>query len=145
MVAAIHLVVPRHRIGVGIVVMDSRGHVLLLRHVFHPKTPWGLPGGWVGRGEAPADAALRELREETGLSAELGPLVYHSYDRPPAHLGLIYLAQAEPTTLRLSHEILEARWFAPDVLPSPLQFSVTAGIAAAVNAFSKTQSVTHTS
>jgi 8-oxo-dGTP diphosphatase len=132
MVIAVHLVVPRHRIGVAVVVMDSSGRVLLLRHVFHPHIPWGLPGGWVGRGEAPAAAALRELQEETGLTARLGPLVHHSYDSRPAHVGLIYLAYAQPAAMQLSHEILEAGWFAPAALPACLTPSVRAGIAAAV-------------
>jgi 8-oxo-dGTP pyrophosphatase MutT (NUDIX family) len=66
---AIRLVVPKHRTGVAVVCLDSSSRVLLLRHVFHPTKPWGLPGGWLNKGESPQDCALRELREETGLDA----------------------------------------------------------------------------
>ena len=69
MILAVHLIVPKQRIGVGLVVFDEQDRVLLLKHVFHPKTPWGLPGGWLGRDESPEQCALRELMEETGLTA----------------------------------------------------------------------------
>jgi ADP-ribose pyrophosphatase YjhB (NUDIX family) len=29
---------------------------------------WGLPAGWVETGETPADAVVREFREETGMA-----------------------------------------------------------------------------
>ena len=67
----IRLVVPKQRIGAGLVALDEEDRVLLLRHVFHPYTPWGIPGGWLNRHEAPADGVLRELKEETGLTAVL--------------------------------------------------------------------------
>lgn len=50
--------------------IDGALHVLLIRD---PYRNWGLPKGHVEAGEAPADAALREVREETGLrELELG-------------------------------------------------------------------------
>jgi ADP-ribose pyrophosphatase YjhB (NUDIX family) len=52
--------------GVAALVEDGEGRVLLVRHSYNPG--WRLPGGGVGRGEACADAVLRELCEEVGLS-----------------------------------------------------------------------------
>lgn len=52
--------------GVAALVEDAQGRVLLVRHSYNPG--WRLPGGGVDRGEAPAEAVLRELREEVGLS-----------------------------------------------------------------------------
>ena len=50
--------------------------VLLVRHTYEPR--WYLPGGGVGRGVAFADAARREVREETTL--EVGALaLFHLY------------------------------------------------------------------
>ena len=52
-------------LGVAGAVFDAGGRVLLVRHRYSPG--WRLPGGGVGRGETPAAAILRELREEVGL------------------------------------------------------------------------------
>jgi 8-oxo-dGTP pyrophosphatase MutT (NUDIX family) len=37
--------------------------------------PWTLPGGWVEPGESPADTAVREVREETGLDVQPGQVL----------------------------------------------------------------------
>ena len=55
-------------VGVIGVLLDEIGErVLLVEHIFHTFRPWGLPGGWIARGEDPARTAEREYREETGL------------------------------------------------------------------------------
>lgn len=92
----------------------------MLRHVFHPHTPWGLPGGWLARDESPAECAHRELWEETGLTANLGPVIHLSREPKPPHLGIVFLAKIVPGQVKLSTEILEATWFESDSLPSPL-------------------------
>lgn len=116
----IKLMVPRHRVGVSLVAFNEDQEVFLLRHVFHPFAPWGLPGGWMDRGESPAACLIRELREETGLTARIGPVVQVVREDRPEHLGLAFLGSLEPGEITLSAEIQDAAWFPMDQLPIPL-------------------------
>ena len=57
--------------GVVVRMLDGAPHVLLIRD---PYRRWGLPKGHLEEGEGNAEAALREVREETGLNdLRLGP------------------------------------------------------------------------
>jgi len=60
---------------VGVVCIES-GMVLLVKRAGEPnKGYWSIPGGRVEFGETLREAALREIREETGLSVRLGRLI----------------------------------------------------------------------
>ncbi|MDX1663557.1 MAG: NUDIX domain-containing protein [Candidatus Promineifilaceae bacterium] len=123
MLMGIHIFVPRHRVGIAVVVLNGEGQILLLEHVFHPYVRWGLPGGWLNRDEQPAAGAARELREETGMEVEMGPVIHLEQEVAPRHLNIAYLARVLPGSrapVRLSGEIISAGWFAPDRLPTPL-------------------------
>ena len=66
------------RIAVYVVCRDEQNRILLT-HLDLPGLPahdaWTLPGGGMEWGERPEDTAVRELDEETGLRAELGPVI----------------------------------------------------------------------
>jgi 8-oxo-dGTP pyrophosphatase MutT (NUDIX family) len=59
--------------SVSVALRDAEGRVLLARHADAQR--WVLPGGAIEPGESPADAALREMWEETGLLVRLTSLV----------------------------------------------------------------------
>jgi 8-oxo-dGTP diphosphatase len=62
-------------LAVGVVVLRG-GEVLLIRRAREPgRGLYSVPGGAVRAGERLAEAAAREVLEETGLAVEIGPLV----------------------------------------------------------------------
>ncbi|MBI2239899.1 MAG: NUDIX hydrolase [Magnetospirillum gryphiswaldense] len=56
------------------VVRDGR-LALVQRDKESPPRRWGLPGGLVELGESPAQAAQREMFEETGITVQAGPII----------------------------------------------------------------------
>jgi 8-oxo-dGTP pyrophosphatase MutT (NUDIX family) len=88
----------------AVVLVDARGWVLLQeRDELAPVDPdrWSMVGGGVEPGETPAEAAVRELAEETGLSGidlvHVDTLHYWCDVCPDPHEASIYLAHTELT------------------------------------------------
>jgi 8-oxo-dGTP diphosphatase len=97
--------------------------VLLIQRAHAPFAGrWALPGGFVEEGERVAEAAPRELAEETGLRVEglelLG--VYDTPGRDPRGwtVSVVYLASIDrEAAVEGSDDASDARWFAIDSLP----------------------------
>jgi ADP-ribose pyrophosphatase YjhB (NUDIX family) len=113
--------------SVGIVTFDARRRVLLVRHA--ELQVWTVPGGAVEPNEVPADAAVREAWEETGLFVELtgirgvygGPDFVVTYANGDAISYVVILFEAQPIGGHLRPdgvETLEAAYFARDELSS---------------------------
>lgn len=117
-------------VGVAALCLNPHGQMLLLERRFHPEIPWGLPGGWVDRGEQPLDAALREVYEETGLEAHDPKLL--SVDGDGQRVEIVYLCQVPSGELHLQRsEVVSYRW----VLPDAVGITLTASHAQAVACF----------
>ena len=77
-----------YRPCVGIILMNPAGHVWVGRRFGITSEAWQMPQGGIDPGETPEAAALRELAEETGVTADLAEIIavsagWHQYDVPP--------------------------------------------------------------
>lgn len=108
---------------------DSIDVVLILTH----EGRWQLPKGWIEDGETPETTAVREVREEAGVAAELvGALdtiryTYTShYDAEPARVRktveFYLLHYVDGSTADHDDEVRDARWFAIDEAIANLAF-----------------------
>jgi len=109
---------------VGLFVVKD-GRVLLVRRGNEPgRGKWSLPGGRVRFGERSEDAAVREMREETGLEVRLRKVVdvVDVFWRGPEgelleHFVIVdFEAEVVGGELRASDDAIDARWFSPEEL-----------------------------
>ncbi len=104
-------------------IFNDQGQLLIVEHVFHPRVPWGLPGGWMNRDETPEQTIIREVREETALSVIVDrPLLIATSPMIRNHLDIAFLCRAQPGTVTLSAELLSYRWVDPRDPPPMLSF-----------------------
>ncbi|WP_102127384.1 NUDIX hydrolase [Deinococcus planocerae] len=109
--------------GAGGIVLDTGGRVLLVRY---RSGAWAFPKGHVEPGETLAQTAVREVREETGVTASpLGPLPETRYtnDRGEArviHWFAMRAAQGTPPTLEAT--FTEGGFFPPDEAAARLTY-----------------------
>ena len=106
---------------VAAVVLVYDGHRLLMvkRGVEPAMHRWAFPSGYVDRGEVVERAAMREVKEETGLDVELDCFIgIYSLEGNPVILA-VFSAHTTGGELQAGHDAQEAEWFAVDVLPDP--------------------------
>lgn len=111
---------PRFQVTAGAVVLNNEGRVLLLKHVFRPGSGWGIPGGFLEKGEQPDEAVRRELREETGLELESVEIAFIRALEKSNRVEIIYRCRAHGQLSLQGYEIKSGDWFQPDQLPQEL-------------------------
>jgi 8-oxo-dGTP diphosphatase len=112
-------------LGVAGVILDEQGRVLLFRHTYRRSTPWGLPGGWMVRGESPLEAIEREVREESSLAIRGEELLMVGTTRDRAKLEFVVRASLAGGTFRPSREVDDYKWATLDQLPPLPTFHYT--------------------
>lgn len=110
------------KLGAAAVILDSQGRVLMVKHSYG-KLNWELPGGAVEAEESVADAAIREVREETTLLVVVKRLtgIYYMAESDSHHfVFLCSLAHEGQEPLSVSEETTDCGFFAPECLPRPI-------------------------
>ena len=106
-------------VGVGAVIVDEAARVLLVKRRFEPLAgQWSLPGGAVDVGETLEACIMRELREETGLDVEVGPVIEvfdrimrDAAGRVQYHYVLVdYVCRPSGGTLTAASDVSDVAW-----------------------------------
>src|SRR5260221_4387842 len=84
----------RFTVTAGAMIFDDANRILLLDHVFRPDSGWGIPGGFLNRGEQPEAGLRRELREEVGLELDAVELVFTRSLHRPRQIEIYFRAKA---------------------------------------------------
>lgn len=103
----------RVRVGAAAIVRDSRGWILLEKR--SDCGLWGLPGGRIEPGESVREAAVREVKEETGLNIEITQLL-GVYSEPDEFRIVTFLDNGD--VVQLVDIILEAKIISGELEPS---------------------------
>ena len=116
--------------GVTAFIRDDQGRVLLQRRKDNDQ--WVLPGGAIEPDEEPADAVVREVWEETGLTV-IPQRIIGVYGGPELHgsypnqdevqlIAIVFACRVVDGELTIDHdtESLEVAYFAPDAIPPTL-------------------------
>ena len=110
----------RFTVTAGAVIFNDQKQVLLLKHRFRAGSGWGLPGGFLERGEQPIDALRRELREEIELEVDdVEVFAVRSFAKPK-QVEVLFRARANGSVRPITIEVERAEWFALDSLPQGL-------------------------
>jgi ADP-ribose pyrophosphatase YjhB (NUDIX family) len=116
---------PLLMVGAAVLITDEQNRLLLMER--SDSGCWGPPGGAVELGEVVEDAALREVREETGLELSdlslfgvfSGPDLFYVYPNGDEvyNVTIVYRAHFPGGEVRLNDEHTAWRWFAAADIP----------------------------
>jgi 8-oxo-dGTP diphosphatase len=99
---------PKHSVSVSAIITDDHDRALLIKRLDNGH--WEPPGGVLELGETIKDGLRREVREETGLDIDVGPLtgVYKNMTR--GVIALVFAATIRGGCLVATDETADFRW-----------------------------------
>lgn len=103
--------------GTNVAVLKHNQILLIQREDFEV---WNLPGGTIEMGETPAQGAIREVKEETGIDVKLSHLVgIYTFPRwhQPYHAALFVGEPIGGALKPQDGEAIDVRWWDVDALP----------------------------
>ena len=110
------------KVDVRAAVIDDQNRILLVQEASSGE--WTMPGGWADLNFSPAENAVKETREESGIEVEVVKLIAcwdkdkQNHPRQPEHIyKLVFLCRITGGTLMTSHETSGADFFHNDHLP----------------------------
>jgi len=113
---------PTVKVDVRGLVLNDKDEILMTKEIVDGK--WTIPGGWADIGDTPAEAIIKEIKEETGLETEiLGLLAVYDKSRhphPPQPFyvyKLNFLCRITGGKLQPGFDIQDVDFFPLDKLP----------------------------
>jgi ADP-ribose pyrophosphatase YjhB (NUDIX family) len=113
---------PTAKVDIRGLVLDADNKILLVKESTDSR--WSLPGGWVDVGYSPKETIIKEIKEETGLDAEVMQLLAvfdkNKHDHPPEPhyvFKMVFYCKALSTNLQKGFDVLDIGYFDIDDLP----------------------------
>ncbi len=113
-------------VTVDAMVVNEIGQILLIKRKNQPyRNHWALPGGYLDQDETTAQGALRELKEETGLSADNAEFLgfYDDPNRDPKqNVSFVYMVSQFTGTPKAGDDAKQTKFFGLGSLPDNIAF-----------------------
>lgn len=114
----------RHAVVDALIIQDNK--ILLVKRADHLRGggQWAIPGGFVDRDETVAEAAMREVLEETGYTSAVQEL-FTVLDKPDRagddrqNISFIFVVNVIQPVQKIDSESSAVQWFPLDALPKP--------------------------
>lgn len=113
-------------VGVSGIIFNDKREILLFNHTYRNKARWGLPGGYIKKGEHPKEALEREVEEESGMVISVDTRLKLRTDRDSPRIEVIYIGTFIGGDFKESKEVKAVKFFSfenlPEILPDQLYF-----------------------
>ena len=121
-----------HIVSCGGIIYNDKKEILLINH---PRRGWEFPGGGVSNGETIYEGLIREIKEETGITAKINKLIninsvidgiegYDGIEWLPTQIIFDFTCTYENGDIKTSNESKEVKWFskeeALDIINDPI-------------------------